>query len=358
MDNNNYSKSGNSVLPRVSLNRQAYEKLIKGISPKIKDIFDRRFGVKTGLPETLESIGERLKITRERVRQIEEAGFKFVRKNNKETLDNIFSEFAYYFENNGGFKREDIALADLGGSEKNKSYVLFLLTIGKDRFSKIFGKKDYHYFWSIASPSGEKVKETLDSLVSDIKSHGKILDKNEIFSKFAPKYNLSNQSLASYLEISKKIQENKEGKIGLVDWPEVKPRGVKDKAFLVFKKEQKPLHFRKITELIDGLEYNLGDRKAHPQTVHNELIKDSRFVLVGRGTYALKEWGYYPGTIKDVIAKILKEKQEGILQDDIVKEVLAQRLVAKNTVLINLNNKKHFNRNSEGRYFLNGFKEA
>ena len=120
---------------------------------------------------------------------------------------------------------------------------------------------------------------------------------------------------------------------------------------MVFKKEQKPLHFRRIAELIDGLGYNLVDRKAHPQTVHNELIKDPRFVLVGRGTYALAEWGYFPGTIKDVITKVLKEK-EALHQDDVVKEVLSQRLVARNTILINLNNKKYFYRNAEGKYYL------
>ena len=75
---------------------QLYTKLTKGLSPKTKDIFDRRFGVKTTAKgrapkgqiisiETLESIGDGLGITRERVRQIEEAGFTFIRKNNKET---------------------------------------------------------------------------------------------------------------------------------------------------------------------------------------------------------------------------------------------------------------------------------
>ncbi len=333
-----------------NINSQTYTKLTKGLSPKVKNIFDRRFGVKAGQSETLDSIGKRLGITRERVRQIEEAGFNFVKKNNKETLEKIFKDLNSYFETKGGFKKEDVALADLGG-EKNKPYVLFLLTLGKDTFSRVCGKRDYHDFWSLDSDSGKKVKETLGSLVQDFKEHGKPLDKNELFAKFVGQHGLDNQSLASYLEISKKIKENKDGKLGLTDWPEINPRGVRDKAFLVFKKEQKPLHFRKITELIDQLEYDSNMRKANAQTVHNELIKDSRFVLVGRGTYALKEWGYYPGTIKEVITKVLKEKQP-IHQDEIVKEVLGQRLVAKNTVLINLNNKKYFQKDPSGKYLL------
>ena len=156
----------------------------------------------------------------------------------------------------------------------------------------------------------------------------------------------------SYLEISKRIQPNKEGALGLVEWPEIKPRGVKDKAFLVFKKHGKPLHFTEVAKLIDKSDYNMPNKKTYPQTVHNELIKDPRFVLVGRGTYALSEWGYVPGTIKDIITKVLKDKNEPMHKDEVVKQVLAQRFVAKNTVLMNLNNKKHFEKDSSDKYFL------
>ena len=162
----------------------------------------------------------------------------------------------------------------------------------------------------------------------------------------------------SYLELSKRIQENKDNKLGLIDWPEIKPRGVKDKAYLVFKKHEKPLHFTEVAKMIDQLEYNLPNKKTYPQTVHNELIKDARFVLVGRGTYALAEWGYLPGTIKDIITKVLKDKKEPTNKDEIVKEVLAQRLVAKNTVLMNLNNKKYFRKDENDKYFLKGVQSA
>ncbi|HQK63975.1 MAG TPA: hypothetical protein PLF16_02395, partial [Candidatus Staskawiczbacteria bacterium] len=95
-----------------------------------------------------------------------------------------------------------------------------------------------------------------------------------------------------------------------------------------------------------------SDKKTYPQTVHNELIKDARFVLVGRGTYALAEWGYVPGTIKDIITNILSQNTDPIHRDEIVKEVLAQRLVAKNTVLMNLNNKKYFEKGEGDRYTI------
>ncbi|MCX6719702.1 MAG: hypothetical protein NTV36_01155, partial [Candidatus Staskawiczbacteria bacterium] len=145
---------------------QTYQKLTKGLSPKTKDIFDRRFGVKTGAPETLEAIGKTLGITRERVRQIEEAGFTHVRKNNKEALEAIYADFAEYFKQQGGFKKEENALEELGGKNQ-KPYVLFLLTLG-EQFSKVCEKKDYNYFWANIEGAQEKIKTTLGTLVSEM----------------------------------------------------------------------------------------------------------------------------------------------------------------------------------------------
>ncbi|KKP33281.1 MAG: hypothetical protein A2312_01840 [Candidatus Staskawiczbacteria bacterium RIFOXYB2_FULL_32_9] len=329
---------------------QLYTKLTKGLSPKSKNIFDRRFGVKNGKPETLESIGDSLHITRERVRQIEEVGFNFVRKNNQETLDKVFKEFVDYFTKNGGLRREDLVLEELGG-KKNKPFVLFFLTIS-DLFTRVCEKKDFFYFWSIIPDAKNKVKETLDSLVKDIDVVGKVMARKDVIVSFASKNNLSNEAVSSYLEISKNIQTNREGKLGLVHWPEIKPRGVKDRAFLTFKKHGKPLHFTDVAKMIDKLEYNQPNKKTYAQTVHNELIKDSRFVLVGRGTYALSEWGYTPGTIKDVIIKVLQTKNQPTHKDEIVKEVLSQRMVAKNTVLMNLNIKNNFDKDDKGNYFI------
>jgi len=335
---------------------QTYQKFTKGLSPKTKDIFDRRFGVKTGEPETLEAIGKTLGITRERVRQIEEAGFNYVRKNNKESLDAIYADFADYFKEQGGFKKEENALEELGGKNQ-KPYVLFLLTLG-EQFSRVCEKKDFNYFWSSLPDAQNKVKENLSLLVSEMQKIGHPVAKKDFHATVASKHGHPEKATFAYLEVSKRIQPDKEGFLGLIEWPEIKPRGVKDKAFLVFKKHGKPLHFTEVAELIDTLGYNLPNKKTYPQTVHNELIKDARFVLVGRGTYALAEWGFVPGTIKDIIVKVLKENSAPLHKDELVKQVLAQRLVAKNTVLMNLNNKKHFDKDENEKYFLRKIQTA
>jgi hypothetical protein len=159
----------------------------------------------------------------------------------------------------------------------------------------------------------------------------------------------------SYLEISKEIQKNPEGQFGLKNWLEINPRGVKDKSYLVLKKQGKPLHFTQIADLIKNLSFlpqSQSQKEIHTATVHNELIKDPRFVLVGRGLYGLKEWGYTSGVVKDVIFKVLKESKKSLAKEEVLRKVLKQRIVKENTVFLNLENKKYFLRDSQGKYTI------
>jgi len=326
-----------------------YKNLTKDLSDKTREVFRRRFGI-GGVPkETLESIGQTMGVTRERVRQIEEAGFNYIKTEKKDILEKTLNSFSNYFKSSGGLKIEELALEEIGGN--NKPYISFFLTLG-EQFSRVCEKRDFYSFWATMADSENEVKKVLNYLVSDLKEIGKPLDKKEFLVQSAEKHDFTPATLASYLEISKNIKENSEGKIGLISWLEINPRGVRDKAFLVFKKENKPLHFTNVASLIDKSNYNLPNKKTLSQTVHNELIKDERFVLVGRGTYALKEWGYNPGTVKDVLIQVMKKNSQPEDKDEIVKKVLSQRIVAKNTVLMNLNDKKYFSRDEQGKYIL------
>ncbi len=96
-------------------------------------------------------------------------------------------------------------------------------------------------------------------------------------------------------------------------------------------------------------ESGLSGQVALAPTVHNELIKDERFVLVGRGMYALREHGYEPGIAREVIQKVLREAGP-LKPNDVVAHVAKQRFFKPNTVLINLQNKSFFERLPDGRY--------
>lgn len=299
--------------------------LLKDLPDKHKEVIIRRFGLR-GEKETLEAIGQDFGITRERVRQIEEDCLGRLERN-LPYCQNVFQDFLSYFKKIGAIKREDLALEDLGG-QKFKNHVFFLLTVGK-QFQRYPETQDFHAFWTIDQNAFSSARKFVANFVSQLEN------KKEPLA-------LTKELLPSYIEISKNVIKGPEGLYGLKDWPEINPRGVKDKAYLVMKKEQKPLHFTDVAGLIG--------KGALVQTVHNELIKDQRFVLVGRGLYALKEWGYEQGVVKEVIARTINNAGGELDKDAIVKDVLKQRQVKPNTILLNLQNQKYFLKNSEGNY--------
>jgi hypothetical protein len=307
--------------------------LLSDLNEREKKIISRRFGLGGGTKETLESIGNNFGICRERVRQIQNVSFKKIKKRT-ENYKQLFSYFSEHLKAFGGLRREDVLLKELGGTAENEVY--FLLNLDES-LQRINENNNFHALWMINKDSYNSLKKAVDSFSNKLKQEKKPLSLKGL------DFSLDEKSLISYFQASKKILKNEEDLYGLSSWPEINPRGVRDKAYLVFKKNGKPLHFSEVANLIEN---------GHLQTVHNELIKDDRFVLVGRGIYALSEWGYYPGQVKDVISKILEEAGEPLDREDILQEVLKQRLVKKNTVLLNLSNKKYFLKDSEGKYSI------
>jgi len=322
--------------------------LLQDLPQRQKEVISRRFGLERptsgGYPgrETLESIGKDFGITRERVRQVERDGLLRLEPKIRE-CQKVFQYFQKYLKSQGGLKKEDILLKELGGGNQ-KPQVYFLLTLGEN-FQRFGETADFYSLWLINRNSLNLAKKVIESFYNRLKEIKQPLALRNYKGPVA----LKRETLLSYLEISKKIQQSPEKLFGLKDWPEINPRGVKDKAYLVFKKVGKPLHFAEVARLIEG---------ALLPTVHNELIRDPRFILVGRGVYALQEWGYYPGEVKEVIARVLEETGKPLTKEEILERVLKQRLVKENTVLLNLSNKKYFLRNSQGKYWVNPVREA
>lgn len=307
--------------------------LISGLGKREREVLIRRYGLFGKKSETLQSIGDSFGVTRERVRQIQ----SFAEKKAKEKIEKykvIFKKINDYLKKNGGLKREEILLEDLGGSEKNE--LLFILELG-GKFLKTKQDENFYNFWALNEEIVKKSKELIKFICRALEKEKKLME----FEKLKALAKTNREFLISCLEISKKIKKNEKGLYGLKEWPEISPRGVRDKAYLIFKELGKPLHFTEVASLI---------KNANVATVHNELIRDERFILVGRGIYALKEWGYFPGEVKEVIFKILKEKGKPMTKEEIIEEVRKQRIVRENTILINLANKNYFERDEKGRY--------
>jgi len=330
------------------------KRLFVVLTKRTKDVLEQRFGLgKNSARLTLEAIGQKYSITRERVRQIEADGMNRIKKSPAfSDAKNVFSALETYFDGQGRVLKENVALESLSSHPKHANHVYFLLSL-HDPFLRYHESDDLHDRWSYGADAHDQAKRVLDGVVGELKNGGKPVSEGQLFEVLSSSaknvFGTSPASavLANWLAVSKLISKNYFNEWGLIEFPEIKPRGVRDLSHMVLGRYGKPLHFSEVAERIG----KLVGKKVHTQTVHNELIKDQRFVLVGRGLYALKDWGFTSVVVKDVIAELLK-KQGPVHKEKIVAAVLKERFVKPNTVAINLENKKYFKKLPDGRYSL------
>lgn len=335
--------------------------LLKDVVTRNRDIISRRFGLKNGRKETLESIGKGYKITRERVRQIEEFTLKQLTKlagGNANVADHV-TWARDYMNSDGGVVKEGHLLKSFSGQESDSAAnAAFLFVLAVDGSLVRSPENDeLNSFWSVNEQTRDFFKNTTALLIKTLEKNNKVVPVEELYS-FAKKNSLlgfdggelTKGHVETCMAVNKLVSKNIFNEVGLVSWPDVKPRGVKDKAYLVLKRTNTPKHFSDIAKLIN--EASFSNKKANVQTVHNELIKDKRFVLIGRGMYALSEWGYSSGTVKDVLVDILKKAQKPIPKASLVAKVMSARMVKENTVLLNLQDSKTFSKKEDGTYTL------
>lgn len=321
-----------------------------GTLPKrVRDVVERRFGIgKSKDRKTLEAIGSSYGITRERVRQIEAHGLKKLRAHNyMKDKGDVFSALKTELMKSGGIIEEEKFLSSLAKSQEEKNSIRFLLTLAED-FKKHKEDDEFHPRWSSDEKMANAAHQTLKVLHKELEGQ-EPMEEGEVKAKLTAlgtqhaNVNLDPASAESWLSISKLVSKNQLGGWGLVDSPHISPRGVRDLAYLVIKQNGSPMHFSEVTQAIKK---SLNE-PAHLQTVHNELIKDKRFVLVGRGLYALGEWGYQPGTVKDVIKNIIVSSGP-MPKEKVIEKVLKERHVKTATILINLQDKRYFKTQEDG----------
>jgi hypothetical protein len=338
--------------------------LFRHLSKKEEEVLQRRYGLDGGKRETLEEIGKRFHVTRERIRQIENSA-KQKLKNIKEFRTLIAPAedlIRQILESRGSATTEESLFAELfrtsGAHSTDEQIVDFLISeLMNDTFDHVGEEDNLRPGWKLKAASLSIVRETIDHIVQTIEKNDKPITLESINEKIAAiQYfqehpeRRSEETILSYIELSPKISKNPYGEYGLVSWGTIVPKRMNDKIFLVLKKSGKPLHFNEITRKIN--EVGFDKRKAYPPTVHNELILNTQYVLVGRGIYALREWGYKPGVVADVLVEILKSSEQPMTRDELVNKVLEQRIVKKNTVYLALADRTKFDKFPDGRYAL------
>lgn len=331
--------------------------LLAPLSERARYVVINRFGLgEDAHRRTLESIGEEYGITRERVRQIENFALAAIKKADAyKEASAAFDELAQVIRSLGGGVVADHDLYEhiAKNDEGTKNHAMFLLTVG-EAFER--AKEDDHFKprWVVNKELSENVHKALHKIHGAL-SEEDLVAETELLSLF--KKHLKDHDSAAladddvlrrWLNLSNIIGRNTLGEWGLAVSPNIHARGIRDYAYLVIRKHGSPLHFTEVARLIE----ETFEKTAHVATCHNELIKDKeRFALVGRGTYALTSWGYTNGVVRDVIMEILK-KYGPLQKDALIKNVLKERYVKENTILVNLQNKRHFRKSSDGAYTL------
>ncbi|MBX4181776.1 hypothetical protein KW807_02835, partial [Candidatus Parcubacteria bacterium] len=299
---------------------------------------------------TLDAIGKKYNITRERVRQIENHSLMTIRKSKTyKDLQPVFNELKGVVLELGGLVSEKDLLSHLNKDVAIQNHFHFLLVIGEE-FKREKEDDEFKHRWHVDAELSHKIEGALRKLYSKL-SDDELVVEGDLVSSFLEEVKDMNEKykdeevIKRWLAISHKIGKNPLGEWGRASSPNVNAKGMRDYAFLVIRKHGSPIHFKEVAKAIS----TYFNKKAHVATTHNELIKDKRFVLVGRGLYALAEWGYMSGVVKDVIKKIL-DKEGPLTKEKVIEKVLKERYVKENTILVNLQNTKYFKKDKEGRY--------
>jgi hypothetical protein len=321
-----------------------------------REIITRRFGL-FDRRETLEQIGELLGITRERVRQLEKAiliRLKIAADDNKvPAIADIDRMIVRDLSEHGRVARvQDIADRLTGGKSdaRHRAHVAFIAELSPNLV--VVGENDnYHHAVGIKQYGDEKtIKANVDEIVKTIKKHGEPVQIEQLHGMLKHENPEQVRALAS---VSKHLAHLKDF-WGLTKWPTVNPKNIRDKIYVILAENGKPMHFSDIAKSIKDSDFKRKD--VTTQAIHNELIKDKRFVLIGRGIYALDNWGFSKGTVADIITDVLQKAGEPLHRDEIVKRVLKSRQVKETTILLNLQSKSQFKRVAKATYTLDAAK--
>lgn len=332
--------------------KQVSKKLLLVLPERAKDVVSKRFGLNNSEGMTLEAIGNEYGITRERVRQIENFALGAIRKSGiYENEQPAFKELEDIVISLGGVVSEDELFPHIAKDRETRNHINFFLVLGEP-FVKHREDEHFKHRWAVDGEIADQVHDSLKKLYASL-TDDELISENEIVKRFLE--NLKNVSeryrneeiTKRWLLMSKKIGKNPLGEWGIADSPNVRARGMRDYAFLVIRRKGNPMHFTEVAKEIE----KLFGKKAHTATCHNELIKDPRFVLVGRGLYALSNWGYAGGIVRDVVRDVLR-KNGALTKQEIISKVLKERYVKTNTILVNLQNPKYFKKDKLGRYQL------
>lgn len=358
-----FGQSGATNVAEFELGKMVKE-MFMVLTEKEQDVITRRFSLNNQPKQTLEKIGESFSVTRERVRQIENIALSKLRRTINNTKFYRINKLAKeIITQRGGVMLENDLVSEMlsvflkhGDADAN---IIKLSMVIDPELNKQDKSDIFFPYWTFNSISVAEIRQVNDAAISLLKKKSDVIEEpkmiNELKAIFSRKEEeISDKTLVASLSVDKRLKKVEAG-WGLIEWRHINPRSIRDKAYIVLKRSKKPLHFVDIANNIS--EVGFDKKVVTVQAVHNELIRCEKFVLVGRGLYVLKEWGYKEGTVADVIEEILNEKGEPMTKQEIIEAVLRQRHVRIGTISLNLQKNPHFVRVGRAVYTLESGKK-
>lgn len=337
---------------------QLMQEMLLVLSPKEKEVMIKRFSLDDGPRLTLEKIGQKFAVTRERIRQIEKIALTKLRRTVQNSKLQMINELASTsIKKCGGVCLESKILAEIlnaiGSDNVIDGNIIRLSLNINPSLTKSEKNNQIHAFWRLKEIPMKDVQRMVEVGVQKLQDAGDVVAFEQVAEQIKNKLleeglNYEAAAILSSLEVDKRLRKVKDG-FGLNTWRHINPRSIRDKAYIVLKRIGNPLHFIEIANKI--IESGFDKKVVTVQAVHNELIRYDQFVLVGRGLYALKEWGYKKGTVSEIIEGLLKKKSP-LSKQDIILGVLKQRQVKKGTISLNLQKNPEFVRVGRAVYAL------
>lgn len=333
------------------------------LTEKESGVIKKRFALMGQPKQTLERIGKGFRVTRERIRQIESIAIGKLRRTVRTTRLNAVNELVKeLLRTHGGFMREDTLISQVlmfvrSETELDGAILRLAFSIDSD-LARGWRSGTFVPFWRLSPLVMDDISLVADALVKVLRKKKSCMQAEELvvavrslqlFHDRVP----SRELIQSCLTVDERLREVEDG-WGLTEWRFVRPRSIRDKVEIVLKKVGQPLHFMDIANRIREAKFD--HKNVTVQAVHNELIRYTQFVLVGRGLYALQEWGYESGTVADVIERILKEKGP-LSKQEIIAEVAKHRTVKVGTISLNLQKMPYFVRVGRAVYAFDAAKK-
>ena len=346
---------------KVDLESTQLKDVLLYCKPKERLILMRKFGLDGNKETPLQKIGKEYSLTRERVRQIETQALMRFRRLivGNEVYMNVLQESKNILESHGGILGEDALISKIINKNlfKFSKQELKLILVSDFDITYLKRNKEINKAFYIEPLYEDLLTKIVLFTLQHFKERNHSQDLYEFISELKDYFAEDTKDIPSlkndlfyvnFFSIVKNITIL-DWKIWLLEFDDINPKTVKLKMLYTMRRLNKPIHYQELPAKI--LERFPGE-VTKINTIHNELVKNNDlFVNQGLGLYWLKERGFQGGSVKDILIRIFKKNNHPMTTKELTREVLREKMVSPNTVILNLQKfKDDFQRVDKGTY--------